>query len=146
MRNKMKTRGFVMIVLALALMLAAQFAGPTTNATGYSAVLISPRAGQVLHPGQRVKVQWRSQLPDVPNLGACESEVWLSVDGGATYPTNVSYSMDPRAQYVYWTVPNLPTNQAVMDIRFGCELPNPYPETLAPQPASIFAIAKPTDW
>jgi hypothetical protein len=39
-----------------------------------------------------------------------------------------------------WTVPNLPTNAAVMDIRFGCE--GWYPESYAPQPASTFVIAK----
>ncbi|MEP6587064.1 MAG: hypothetical protein ABJB70_10090 [Candidatus Udaeobacter sp.] len=48
--------------------------------------------------------------------------------------------MDPKAQYFYWTVPNMPTNAAVMDIRFGCE-PG-YPESYAPQPASTFVIAQ----
>ena len=34
----------------------------------------------------------------------------------------------------------MPTNQAVLDIRFGCE--QFFPETYAPQPASAFVIAK----
>ena len=34
----------------------------------------------------------------------------------------------------------LPTNAAVLDIRFGCE--GWYPESYAPQPASTFVIAK----
>jgi hypothetical protein len=38
-----------------------------------------------------------------------------------------------------WTVPNTPTNAAVIDIRFGCEVPY-YPETASPQPASTFVI------
>jgi hypothetical protein len=140
----MKTRIFFMIVLALAITLAAQFGYRSTSASGYSAKLISPAAGQVLHPGQVVRVQWKSALPDM-DLQTCESEVWMSLDGGITYTVNVSPWMDPKAQYVWWTVPNLPTNQAVMDIRFGCEYPNPYPETLAPQPRSMFVIANSPD-
>jgi hypothetical protein len=27
---------------------------------------------------------------------------------------------NPRIQYFDWTVPNTPTTQAVLDIRFGC--------------------------
>ena len=50
--------------------------------------------------------------------------------------------MDPKAQYFYWTVPNLPTNTAVLDIRFGCE--GWYPENYAPQPALMFTIATST--
>ena len=50
--------------------------------------------------------------------------------------------MDPKAQYLYWTVANLPTNTAVLDIRFGCE--GWYPEIYAPQPASMFIIATST--
>ena len=34
----------------------------------------------------------------------------------------------------------MPTNAAVLDIRFGCE--QWYPESYAPQPASTFVIAK----
>ena len=47
----------------------------------------------------------------------------------------------PKADSYLWTVPNLPTNAAVLDIRFGCE--GWYPESYAPQPASTFVIAKP---
>ena len=48
--------------------------------------------------------------------------------------------MDPKAQYFYWTVPNLPTNTAVLDIRFGCEGWDP--ENYAPQPASMFTMQR----
>ena len=66
-------------------------------------------------------------------------EVWLSLDGGKTYSMIISPWMDPKAQYFWWTVPNMPTNAAVLDVRFGCE-PG-YPECYAPQPASTFVIA-----
>jgi len=137
----MKTRRFIIIVFALALALSAQFVN-TSKADGYSARLISPTAGQVVRPGQVVKVQWRSVLP--VNSESCEAEVWLSLDGGRTFQTWISPWIDPKAQYFYWTVPNLPTNAAVLDIRFGCD--PLYPESYAPQPESTFVIAKPADW
>lgn len=50
--------------------------------------------------------------------------------------------LDPKAQYFFWTVPNVPTNAAVLDIRFGCE--GWYLENYAPQPASMFTITTST--
>ena len=138
----MKTRGFIVTILAVALIFAPQFVNISSADSGkYSAQLISPTAGQILYPGQSVRVEWRSILPPV-NLGACEMEVWLSLDGGRTFYTLISPWMDPKAQYFYWTVPNMPTNAAVLDVRFGCE-PG-YPESYAPQPASTFVISQST--
>ena len=136
----MKTRAFFVIVFTLALTLSAQFVNTSEAAPGYSARLISPRAGQILTPGQVVRVEWTSVRPRI-DPAACESEVWLSLDGGRTYQAWVSPWMDGKAQHFYWTVPNWPTNAAVLDIRFGCE--SLYPESYAPQPASTFVIAKP---
>ena len=135
----MNTRGLFAIVFAVALSAAPQLVTPARAGGTYSARLISPRVGQVLYPGQKIRVEWRSTLPNV-DLGACEMEVWLSLDGGRTFTTWISPWLDPRAQYFDWTVPNTPTNAAVIDIRFGCE-PG-YPESYAPQPASTFVIAK----
>jgi hypothetical protein len=135
----MKIRGFVVAFFAVTLSFGPQFVNTSSAAaTGYSAKLISPTAGQILYPGQIVRVEWKSMLPPI-NLGACEMEVWLSLDGGRTFTAEISPWMDPKAQYFYWTVPNWPTNTAVMDIRFGCEAL--YPESYAPQPASTFVIA-----
>ena len=136
----MKIRGFVAL-LAVALSVAPQFVNTSSAQTaGYSAKLISPTIGQVLHPGQTVRVAWNSKLPNV-NLGACEEEVWLSLDGGRTFTAWISPWLNPAGpKYFDWTVPNWPTNAAVMDIRFGCE-PG-YPESYAPQPASTFVIGK----
>jgi hypothetical protein len=135
----MKMRRLVLVMIAVALGFASQFVSTATAGGQYSARLISPVAGQVVHPGQVVKVQWKSRLPDV-DLGACEMEVWLSLDGGVTYSMWVSPWLDPTARYFYWTVPNTPTQAAVLDVRFGCE-PG-YPETYAPQSASTFVIAQ----
>jgi hypothetical protein len=141
--QKMRARVFIIVVFALAVMLSAQFVNTSSASPGYSARLISPTAGQVLYPGQIVRVEWRSQLPkiDLRYLRSCESEVWLSLDGGRTFTAWISPWMDAKTQYFNWTVPNTPTNAAVLDIRFGCD--PVYPESFAPQPGSTFVIAKP---
>src|SRR5436190_16548767 len=131
----MKIRGFIIIVFALALTLSTQFVNSSTPAPKYSARLISPTAGRVVYPGQIVRVEWTSVLP-VIDPGACETEVWLSLDGGRTYTSWISPWIDPETRHFNWTVPNTPTNSAVLDIRFGCE-PG-YPETYAPQPGATF--------
>jgi hypothetical protein len=135
----MKTRGFIIIMVAVTLSFAPQFVNTSSAAGVYSAQLLSPTAGQVLHPGQIVRVQWKSVLPTIRYMDTCEMEVFLSLDGGRTFNIIISPWLDPKAQYFYWTVPNTPTTQAVLDIRFGCE--QFYPETYAPQPASMFTIA-----
>ena len=135
----MKTRGFIISIFAVALSFAPQFVNTSSAAGVYSAQLLSPTAGQVLHPGQIVRVQWKSVLPTIRYMDTCEMEVFLSLDGGRTFNIIISPWLDPKAQYFYWTVPNTPTTQAVLDIRFGCE--QFYPETYAPQPASMFTIA-----
>ena len=136
----MRTRGFMVIIIALALTLPAQFLNTSRAASWkYWAQLLTPTAGQVLYPGQKIKVEWRSWLPPV-DLHECETEIWMSLDGGSTYTILLSPYMDPNVHFFFWTVPNTPTNTAVLEIRFGCE-PG-YPESYAPQPASMFTIAK----
>lgn len=135
----MNTRGLLATIFAMALSAAPQLVSTASAGGTYSATLISPRVGQVLYPGQHIRVEWTSVLPNI-NLGPCEKEVWLSVDGGKTFPMWISPWLNPKAQSFDWTVPNILTNAAVLDIRFGCE--QFYPETYAPQPASTFVIAK----
>jgi hypothetical protein len=130
----MKIRRFVLIMVAVAF----AFAPAKSNAQGtYAVKLTSPVAGQVLYAGQKIMVEWKHRLPDIPR-GVCESEAWLSLDGGSTF-TWIAF-LAPTSTSFLWTVPNTPTNSAVLDIRFGCEWPY-YPECYAPQPASMFAIA-----
>ena len=136
----MNTRGLLVTIFAVALSFAPQLVS-NSSAAGetYSATLISPRVGQVLYPGQKLRVEWKSTLPNI-DLTGCEKEVWLSLDGGRTFTVWISPWLDPKAQYFDWTVPNTPTNAAVVDLRFGCE--GWYPESFAPQPASTFVIAR----
>jgi len=133
----MNIRGFVLIMVAVAF----AFAPAKLNAQGnYAVKLTSPVAGQVLYAGQRIMVEWQHRVPDIP-LAGCESEAWLSLDGGSTFPMWLTF-LDPRSTSFLWTVPNTPTNSAVLDIRFGCDLR--YPESYSPQVASRFVIAKPS--
>jgi hypothetical protein len=104
----------------------------------YRAKLISPRAGQVLSPGQVVRIQWTANFPNV-DLTMCETEILLSLDGGKTIYMLLTEQRNPKVQYFDWTVPNAPTNTAVLDIRFGCL--NIYPETSSLQVQSAFVIS-----
>ena len=131
----MKTRGLISVTLFLA---ALSLLTAAVADNGFSARLISPTAGQVLYPGQKVKVEWEATLPNTKAIG-CEMELVLSLDGGSTFNTYITPPLDPKAKYFYWTVPNTPTNAAVLDIRFGCEAS--YPESYSPQPASTFTIS-----
>jgi hypothetical protein len=137
----MKTPRFILALLALTVALAPQspksaFAQPYKR--GYSAKLISPRAGQVLVAGQVVRIAWTANFPDV-DVTMCETEVLLSLDGGKTIYMRLTEQRNPNVQYFDWTVPNAPTNEAVLDIRFGCL--NIYPETRSLQVQSAFVIS-----
>ena len=137
----MKTPRLILALLALTFALALQlpetaFAQRTKDT--YRATLISPRAGQVLSPGQVVRVQWTANFPNV-DLTMCETEILLSLDGGKTIYMLLTEQRNPKVQYFDWTVPNAPTNTAVLDIRFGCL--NLYPETSSLQLRSAFVIS-----
>ena len=137
----MKTQRLILALLALTFALAPQlprtaFAQRTQD--NYRAKLISPRAGQVLSPGQVVRIQWAANFPNV-DLTMCETEILLSLDGGKTIYMLLTEQRNPKVQYFDWTVPNAPTNAAVLDIRFGCL--NIYPETSSLQVQSSFVIS-----
>jgi len=136
-----KTPRLILALLALTVALAPQspktaFARPYQKK--YSAKLISPKPGEVLLPGQVVRIAWTADFPDV-DLTMCETEVLLSLDGGKTIYMLLTEQRNPKVQYFDWTVPNTPTNEAVLDIRFGCL--NLYPETPSVQVQTAFVIS-----
>jgi hypothetical protein len=136
----MKTRRLILALFALTVAIAPQ--SPKTalarpQPRDYTARLISPKPGQVLVPGQVVRIQWKADFPNV-DLTMCEAEVLLSLDGGRTIYMRLMESRNPTVEYFDWTVPNTPTNDAVLDIRFGCL--NIYPETRSVQIQSAFVI------
>ena len=139
----MKTRRFFVIPFAVALAFApqlfAQHGDPGSRS--YAAKLLSPKAGDVLVPGQQVTIRWESRLPDV-DLTWCEAEIYLSLDGGRSNVMRITPQLDPRIGYYDWTVPNLPTNAAVLDIHFGCE--GYFPERPSIQAQAAFVIGQGT--
>ena len=137
----MKTRRLILALLALTFALAPQLPGTAfaqASKWKYGARLISPRAGEVLTPGKVVRIEWTANFPGV-DLSMCETEILLSLDGGKTIYRQLIEQRDPKVQYLNWTVPNTPTNKAVLDIRFGCL--NLYPETSSLQVQSAFVIS-----
>jgi hypothetical protein len=138
--EKMKLQRLILTLLVLTFVLAPQSpksAVAQRPRQKYSARLISPRPGDVLVPGQVVRISWTADFPGV-DVTMCETEVLLSIDGGRTIYMMLTEQRNPKIQYFDWTVPNAPTDQAVLDIRFGCL--NIYPETASLQLQSSFVI------
>lgn len=148
----MKTRGFVVTLFAVAFAFAPQLLKTSTAASAepdnqqgrYAAKLVSPQAGDVVFPGQKVRIVWEALLPKLPvDLSWCEAEIYLSLDGGKSFPFIITpLRLDPNSRTLSfdWTVPNMPTAAAVLDIRFGCE--QYFPETPSVQNASSFVIGQ----
>src|SRR5437867_5306724 len=102
----MKTQTLVVALFALALAFAPPLSTTSNADLGrYAAKLASPTAGQVLVAGQQVRVEWKAMLPHL-DLSWCELEVYLSLDGGVSFPFRITPQLDPRATFFYWTVPN----------------------------------------
>jgi hypothetical protein len=136
----MKAQRLILALLALTFVFTPQSLTTASAARKkeYSAKLISPKAGEVLIPGQVVRIEWTAVFPDV-NLTLCETEILLSLDGGRTFTSMITEMRDPTVQYFNWTVPKTPTRAAVLTIRFGCL--GVYPETASPQLQSAFVIS-----
>ncbi len=61
----------------------------------------SPNGGEKLRRGRTYPISWSIEAP-----GAIVSqEIWLSADGGVTYPTRLATVTDPDARSYAWTVP-----------------------------------------
>ena len=136
----MKTKKFIIALFALTFAFAPQLLSTASAAPKqFSAKLISPKAGEVLVPGQVFRVEWTPVFPRI-DLNLCETEIRLSLDGGTTF-TWMTGERDPRETYFDWTVPNTPTNAAVIDIQFGCL--GHYPETSSIQFQAPFVIRGP---
>ena len=136
----MKAQRLILTLLALTFVFAPQSLTTSSAARkkDYSAKLISPKAGDILIPGQVVRLEWKADFPEV-DVTMCETEILLSLDGGRTFTWMVTEVRDPRVQYFDWIVPKTPTQRAVLDIRFGCLAL--YPETPSPQVQSTFVIS-----
>jgi agmatine/peptidylarginine deiminase len=67
-----------------------------------TAFLRFPNAGETLQPGQTYTVRWSTDDDTPP--GVADLDLWLSTDGGATFPTLVAGAIFDDGEFE-WTVP-----------------------------------------
>ncbi|HKH49127.1 MAG TPA: hypothetical protein VKM72_31050 [Thermoanaerobaculia bacterium] len=117
----MRTAGRLLLLFSLAW--AALWATPACFAEqeGPPVRLVSPRAGATLVVGTTAELEW-APLALFPDLSEVEEwEAFLSLDGGATYPVRITPHLDQDLRRVRWQVPDLPTADASILLRFGDE-------------------------
>lgn len=102
-------------VLPLAVQAAEQ---PVDRIDRLLARLVAPVSGSVLRAGSMVVIEWEElALP----AGVEEWEAFLSVDGGRTWPLRVTPHLDRSIRRFAFRVPDLPTREARLLLRFGDE-------------------------
>jgi hypothetical protein len=82
-----------------------------------------PLAGTRLVSGTLARVKW-SGLP----VAAKEMELLLSLNGGASFKLRLTGELDPELGEWLWRVPNLPSQDVRLRIRYGirgCEVDGP---------------------
>lgn len=123
-------------LLLLALLAPPAFAaGPA----GQMARLVSPAAGDELTAGSSATIEWEElALPE----HTVEWEAFLSLDGGRTWPLRITPHLDISIRRFDFRVPDLPTREARLLLRFGDERREVGME--APQRFSITPAAFPT--
>ena len=105
-------------------------------------ILVSPKAGDVLTPGDQVTISWEIDAPATENLQGCEQEIYLSTDRGRTIAVRLTPEFSYSVTSYTMTVPNLPAKKAVIVMGFGCEGGTPIFESQYPQKQSVFKINK----
>lgn len=131
--------------LAGAAPLAAAGPLPATKAL---AALVAPRAGETLVAGEMVTLEW-APGPGLARAGHVEEwEAFLSLDGGAHYPIRITPHLDRDLRRASFRVPDLPTGDARILLRFGderretaCELRERFAIALPAGTASAWALA-----
>lgn len=84
-----------------------------------SVSVISPGRGASLQAGSEAVVAWTADRPLPPGID--EWEAFLSLDGGGTYPLRITPHLDRTLTRFAWRVPDLPTENARLLLRFGDE-------------------------
>ena len=80
--------------------------------------LVSPADGDELIAGSAVTIEWEElALPE----HTVEWEAFLSLDGGRTWPLRVTPHLDISIRRFTFTVPDLPSRDARIMLRFGDE-------------------------
>jgi hypothetical protein len=83
--------------------------------------LEAPAHGAVLTAGSTAHLAWAPTPGTKPLSGFEEWEVFLSLDGGASYPIRITPHLDADLRQVLWEVPDLPTRDARLLLRVGDE-------------------------
>lgn len=99
-----------------------------------SGEVVCPREDEVVTVGSVVEVVWHP-LP----REAKEMELFLSLDGGTSYPLRLTPQLPPGWTRLAWVVPHLPTPAARLRLRVG--IPG-WGEVDAP-PSPVFRIVAP---
>jgi hypothetical protein len=125
-------------LLLLAFLALPAFAGER-DAGREIARLVSPAAGDELLAGSAVTIAWEElALPE----HTVEWEAFLSLDDGRTWPLRVTPHLDISIRRFTFRVPDLPTREARILLRFGDERREVGME--APQRFAIAPAAFPT--
>ncbi len=81
----------------------------------------SPLASQRLIAGESIVLVWKA-LPELDRYPWLEEwEAFLSLDGGATYPVRLTPHLDLGQRSFAARIPEMPTRQARLMLRFGDE-------------------------
>ena len=100
------------------LLLLALFALPAFGEARDMALLVSPASGAELTAGSFAAIEWEGlALPERTE----EWEAFLSLDGGRTWPLRVTPHLDISIRRFSFQVPDFPTRDARILLRFGDE-------------------------
>jgi len=100
------------------LLLLALLALPAFAESRDMARLVSPIAGEELAAGSFATIEWEGlALPE----HTVEWEAFLSLDGGRTWPLRVTPHLDISIRRFTFRVPDLPSREARVMLRFGDE-------------------------
>ncbi|MFP5286871.1 MAG: hypothetical protein ACLGI9_14110 [Thermoanaerobaculia bacterium] len=107
--------------------------------------LVSPSPGARLVGGTTAEIEWLP-LESFDRMEAVEEwEAFLSFDGGASYPFRITPHLDQELRRISWQVPDIPTLDARILLRFGderqetaLELPQRFSIAAASGPAGVF--------
>jgi len=79
--------------------------------------------GKVFQAGRRIEINWSLKGKEVSNLEANpwgECELYFSPNGGNTW-TRITPNLNVSRRSHEWTVPNIPTTEAVIALQVGIE-------------------------
>ena len=83
--------------------------------------LVSPQAGVPLAAGSTAVLEWAPR-PGLERLPASEEwEAFLSLDGGKSYTVRITPHLDRDLRRTAWAVPDVPSADARLLVRFGDE-------------------------